>query len=118
MKTEDRETGEDVEGSANLLANIGVNYRPVQDLMFNVQYRYVGPRHRDPSDSRADLGGYNNVNFTANWFKPLGYKGWTLRGGIRNLFDEDIRYAAPANTYPQDYPRPGINFWAQLSIEF
>ena len=118
VQTEDRDTGEDVEGSANLLANIGVNYRPVQDLMFNVQYRYVGPRHRDPSDSRADLGGYNNVNFTANWFKPLGYKGWTLRGGIRNLFDEDIRYAAPANTYPQDYPRPGINFWAQLSIEF
>ena len=118
VQTEDRDTGEDVEGSAHILANVGINYRPVQDLMFNVQYRYVGPRHRDPSDSREDLGGYNNVDLTANWYKLLGYKGWTLRGGIRNLFDEDIRYAAPANTYPQDYPRPGIHFWGQLSFEF
>ncbi|MDH5764334.1 MAG: TonB-dependent receptor, partial [Nitrospinota bacterium] len=59
-----------------------------------------------------------NVDFTANWFKPFGGQGWALRGGVRNLFDEDIYYAAPANTYPADYPRPGINFWAQLSFEF
>ncbi len=118
MATEDRDTNEHVEGSSDLLANVGVNYRPIQDLMFNVQYRYVGPRHRAAADTRANLGGYNNVDFTTNWSKPFGGKGWTLRGGIRNLFDEDIYYAAPADTYPADYPRPGINFWSQLSFEF
>ncbi|MDH5762963.1 MAG: TonB-dependent receptor [Nitrospinota bacterium] len=118
QETKDRETNESVEGSANLLANVGVNYRPMNDLMFNVQYRYIGHRHRAAGDGRENLGGYNNVDFTANWFKPFGGQGWTLRGGVRNLFDEDIYYAAPANTYPADYPRPGINFWAQLSYEF
>jgi iron complex outermembrane receptor protein len=116
--TEDRATNDPIEGSAQLLANVGVNYRPIQDLMFNVQYRYVGHRHRAAGDTREDLGGYDNVDFTANWFQPFGGQGWTLRGGIRNLFDEDIRYAAPANTYPDDYPRPGISFWTQMSYEF
>jgi outer membrane receptor protein involved in Fe transport len=37
---------------------------------------------------------------------------------VRNLFDEDIYYTASANTYPDDYPRPGINFWAQMTYEF
>ncbi|MDH5763033.1 MAG: TonB-dependent receptor, partial [Nitrospinota bacterium] len=118
IETEDRVTNEHVEGSANLLANFGVNYLPIEDLMFNVQYRYVGHRHRAAGDTREELGGYNNVDFTANWFKPFGGQGWTLRGGVRNLFDEDIYYAAPANTYPADYPSPGISFWAQLSYEF
>ena len=118
METEDRATNEGVEGSPNLLANVGVNYQPWRDVMFNLQYRYVGHRHRSATDSRVDLGGYNNVDVTASWFKPLGYKGWTLRGGVRNLFDEDIRFAAPANTYPNDYPRPGIHFWGQLSFNF
>ncbi|MDH5764335.1 MAG: TonB-dependent receptor [Nitrospinota bacterium] len=118
VETEDRATNEDVETSASILANVGVNYLPIEDLMFNVQYRYVGHRHREAGDTREDLAGYNNVDFTANWFKPFGGQGWTLRGGVRNLFDEDIRYAAPANTYPADYPRPGISFWAQLSYEF
>lgn len=118
VDTKDQDTGEDVGGSAHLLANVGINYRPWQEVMFNLQYRYVGSRHRETTDSRAKLGGYNNVDLTANWFKPFGGRGWTLRGGIRNLFDEDIFYPAQASTYPGDYPRPGIHFWGQLSYEF
>jgi len=59
-----------------------------------------------------------NADYVPGMVTVLHGKDLQARGGVRNLFDEDIYYAAPANTYPDDYPRPGINFWTQLSYEF
>lgn len=97
-------------GTAKVLANAGVLYQVVADRFINVQYRYVGERERETSDSRSALAGYRttDITFSANKF---GYSGLSLRAGLRNIFDADVVYPAPKATYPDDYPRPGRQWW-------
>jgi outer membrane receptor for ferrienterochelin and colicins len=117
VDTEDRDTGRQIAGSANWLANLGFNYSPRADMTLNIQYQYVGDRNRGAQDTRDKLDGYQTVNLTGNLFN-LGLRGMTLRAGVKNIFAEDVRYPADANTYPDDYPQPGRQWWMQLSYEF
>ncbi len=115
--TDKNSTGEELRDGASWLANAGVLYEPIDGLLLNAQYRYVGQRHRAVTDTRVDLDAYHTVDLTASLLDLLK-NGLTLRVSIKNLFDEDVRYPAPMNTYPEDYPRPGREWWLGASYEF
>ncbi len=125
VDTEGQETGKEIEESTNWLANVGLRYEPLENLVLTTQYRYVGERNRAPGDSRKKMAAYHTVDVTGNIFN-LGLKGFTLRAGVKNLFDEDVRYPAPLlnpfgtpfASYPDDFPRPGRRWWMQVSYEF
>ncbi len=117
VDTEDRDTHEDLEGSTDWLANLGLLYQPVSDLLLSVQYRYVGDRNRDPQDSRAELQGDHVADITGSLFN-LMFKGLTFRAGIRNLLDHDVYYFAPIRTYEDDYPRSGRTWWVSFGYQF
>jgi iron complex outermembrane receptor protein len=111
---------------ANRLANLGLLYEATDDLVFSLRGRYVGDRTRVPLDTRSDLEGYVTMDAAASMFN-LGIKGLTMRAGIKNIFDADIRDPAPITTdfagntvptYANDYPRPGRLWWASLSYAF
>ncbi|MCP4110359.1 MAG: TonB-dependent receptor [Desulfobacteraceae bacterium] len=119
-------TGQEFVESANWLANIGLVYRLRGNAEVAVQYRHVGSRHRESEDPRGDLKGYDTVNITGSLF-DLGLYGLTIRAGIKNLFDEDVRYPSfltfdsngdPIPTYSEDIRRPGREWWMQLSYGF
>jgi len=65
------------------------------------------------------------VDVTARVFN-FGYRGLTLRAGIKNLFNKDSRFPAlldnnvspPLPSYPGDYPQPGREAWAELAYNF
>ena len=97
-------------GAAQRLANIGVLYQAMADRFINVQYRYVSERERETADARPSLEGYQTIDLTLSADK-LGWPAFSARAGIRNLFDADVIYPAPKGTYPDDYPRPGRQWW-------
>lgn len=113
--------------AANWLSNVGLRYQALSNCNLTAQYRYVGDRKREPLDPRDDMDGYHTVDIVGNLF-DIGVKGFTLRAGIKNVFDEDVRYPAPVErywpiggpcpTYPDDLPRPGRQWWGQLSYSF
>ena len=114
--THDEETGKDLAGVAHVLANLGMTYRPLADYFINSQYRHVGNRNRDPSDNRAELKGYDTFDFTGG-IMNLGVRRLDLHIGIKNVFNNQIVYPSPLNTYVDDYPRPGRQWWLQVSYE-
>jgi outer membrane receptor for ferrienterochelin and colicins len=124
---EDSDTVPEGAQAANWLGNMGLIYQPNSTLNLALQYRYVGDRNRELLDGRENLDEYHTVAVTGSLFN-LGLKGLTLRAGIKNLFDADVRYPAPLEeftvfgnrypTYPEDYPRPGRQWWAQIVYEF
>ncbi|MCP4654310.1 MAG: TonB-dependent receptor [bacterium] len=114
---EQLDTGERMPGTASWLGNLRLLWQPRASAALNLDARYVGRRSRDPRDPREDLDGYHAVDLTASVLRLRG-KGWTLRGGVQNLFDEDVRYPAPRDTFPEDYPQPGRRWWMQLAYEF
>ncbi len=110
-------TDGELPGAANWLSNLGLYYEPASEVLLNLQYRYVGERSRETTDTRSELDAYHTFDLTGNLFN-LWSKGLTLRAGVKNLFNEDVRYPARVNSYPDDYPRPGRSWWTHLSYDF
>lgn len=117
VKTEDEDTDNEIAQSVNWLANLGLVYNLRPDITLTVLYRYVGDRNRESGDTRKELESYQTVDLTGNIFN-LWVKNLTLRVGVRNIFDADVRFPSQINTYPDDYPQAGRCWWTQLSYEF
>jgi outer membrane receptor for ferrienterochelin and colicins len=92
-------------------------YQPVKDYVLSLRFRHVGERNRPKSDPRPSLSGYDTVNFSAG-VENLLRDGLTLRAGVKNLFDEDVRVPSSYPGYIDDYPMPGREWWIQVSYTF
>ncbi len=119
-KTDD----EAVADVAMIIGNIGIMYHPEKNFSIATQYRYVGKRVRESIDARDDLEGYQVIDVTAS-SSNVFISGLTLRAGVKNLFDEKIKYPSPVvffngllPAYEDDYPRPGREYWLQADIRF
>jgi len=114
---ETKDPDADMTDIANWLGNLGLLYQPAENLSFALQYRYIGNRVRAEDDPRDKLPSYNIIDITAN-FGNLFIKNLTLRAGIKNLFEEDLRYPSSYPGYSDDYPTAGRDYWLQLSYDF
>ena len=116
LDTEDASTGKALAFSSDWLANFSAAYRFVPNLTGNLQIRYVGKRNRQVDDTRSELAAYSTVDTTLSY---SGFaSGMVMRAGIKNLFDKEVRYPAPMNTYSHDFPRAGREWWLELSYKF
>jgi iron complex outermembrane receptor protein len=117
LQSRDDNTGEPIAGSSDWLGNLDLSYRPTHDRLFNLHYRYVSETYREPADSRPALNGYTTLDATLSLL-DLWRKGVTLRLGVTNLQDADVRYPAPPDSYPGDRPRAGRQWWASVAYAF
>ena len=122
--SEQARDGTQMAGAADRLANVVLNYQPTSAQSYALWVRHVGDREREPDDARATLKGYQTVDLSANIVLPGGRHAPTLRLGVSNLFDRDIRYPAFLTqdwlggwipSYADDYPQPGRSGWIALS---
>lgn len=128
IRTDDHATGQPVPGAASRLLNLGVGWNAGKDTALDVRLRHVGPRHREQTDARDKLASYTTVDVTAKLFN-LGYRGLTVRGGIKNLFDREVKVPAVIDTsstltpqganYRDDMPMSdGRGVWVQATYSF
>lgn len=127
--TENDQTDDDVAGVAELVSNFAFLLQPWPDYAFAIQFKAIGDRSREQSDARPDLDGYTVIDVTANMFN-LGIRNLNLRGGIKNIFDNDVVYPAPLASLPtptgpvvrpgylNDYPQTGREIFLQLDYQF
>ena len=104
-------------GLATHLANAGLRLRIRPGVRLSTLYQDVGSRAREPTDNRPSLPGYHTVDTTLSVVLPVRIP-TVIRATVRNLLQDDIRYPAPAGTYPDDYPRPGRSFWLSFSVDY
>lgn len=129
IEAENEELEKRVPGVASVLMNAGIIYRLNRQFSVAGQYRYVGERERAPGDPRDNLKSYQTVDVTLtakNLIGNDGLRNLSLRGGVKNLFDDDVVYPASLTnfnsveipSYPEDYPRPGREYWLQMDVHF
>lgn len=125
LEAVESETDNHVADVGHLVGNLGLVYRPWTDYVFTAQCRFVGEREREEGDPRDALQGYEVVDVSAAVGNLLR-KGFSVRAGVKNLFDEDVRFPSPLvsfggsviPSYPEDYPRPGREYWLQMEFGF
>lgn len=103
-------------GSIKYLSNVDTVHNLVDDYFFNVRFRYIGTVARESGDSRDKVDDTLTVNVTGtkqNFLVP----NLRFQLGVNNVFDTDIREAAPTSYY-YDYPQAGRTFWGKLSYDF
>ena len=103
-------------GNSHILLTTALTYQVHDGLHLTTRYEFTGDRGREPGDPRNDLSGYSLLDFTAIWSDAPG--GTELQLTIKNLFDTSIKQPALAQTYPEDYPRPGRALYVSLSKHF
>jgi len=121
LDTNDASTNQPLTGAGHWLANAGLEYRVNQDISFGIRLREVGERSREVSDTRPVLNGYNVTDVSARMFNVANIRGLTLRAGVRNVFNQDVRYPALSmqqGLYPDDYPRGSRQWWTLVSYSF
>lgn len=108
-----QDSNQSLPGFAEWLGNVSLIYQPVKEYSLAGRAYYVGERNRESLDTRDALDGYTTLDLTASAFLLEGRR-LAARLGVKNVFDQDVTYAAPVNTYPGDYPRPGREIWLGL----
>jgi len=125
-KSEDDETEEPIARTSEWLANLMLMYHPTSQYDMSLRYHYIGESYREVGDPRDKLDGYGVTNIVLSINDVLS-KGSILQFGVDNLFNEDVRYAAPMATdvlgvsfpsYENDYPRQGRYWWLRLKYQF
>jgi iron complex outermembrane receptor protein len=117
IETHDKDNNHDLEGAPEWLSNLNLTWQPHSGHTLTAHLRHVGDRKRSASDSRSELDDFQTVDISGNW-KRIFSSEVSLRAGIRNLLDADIRYPAAPSTYSNDYPQQGRSWWLRLSQNF
>ncbi len=88
------------------------------------QVNWVGDRSREPSDPRPDLSGYTTVDLMLRR-KDIRAGQSNFAIGVRNVFDEDIRYPSPSPSggstdvnIPNDLPGAGRFYFVEYRYKF
>ncbi|KJU83961.1 TonB-dependent receptor [Candidatus Magnetobacterium bavaricum] len=114
--THDNQTGKELTEATRWLGNVGVTYQLTSIMYLNLQDRYVGPTARGTTSTAAPLKGYNVINMTLSAENILA-KCVTIRAGIKNIFDSDVRTMSSIG-YSEDYRQPGRQWWISLYKKF
>jgi len=86
---------------------------PSTDL--HLQLNSTAARNRADGDTRGDFAQTTQADLSLRTQNVFDVTGLDLRWGVVNLFDDDIAYPAPADTYPDDFPTSqGAMLWVQL----
>ena len=78
--------------------------------------KHVSAKDRTEGDSRDKVPAYTTVDTTLNY---NNYKyDYQITLSVKNIFDADVRYPSPPNTYIEDYRQEGRNFLLAIKKEF
>jgi len=78
--------------------------------------KYVSSKDRAKGDARSKVKAYTTVDTSLN-YKNRHYN-YTVNVSLKNIFDTDVRYPSPQNTYVDDYAQARRTFLLTLKKSF
>ncbi len=78
--------------------------------------KYVGSKERMPTDLRPKLKAYTTLDTALN-YKNTRYN-YSVNVSVKNIFDADVRYPSPQNTYVDDYAQARRTFLITFKKSF
>lgn len=121
----DDKTGKEIPDSIDWLANAGLKWSPLSSFTLSFNYSFAGKGNSNNKTSNSSP--VHSSDLTA-FFKP-GKSGFNLYFGIKNIFNENVRYPSHLDqdhqlqknnfiSYPEDYQRPERWWWMKVAYDF
>jgi vitamin B12 transporter len=109
---EDDATGEDLTYISDRTLSTGLSFADGAGLSGRVNFTYTGPQQVDDWEETykvvtLDSFVVTDLSLSYRFLRSEKYGDYTIRGELRNLFDEDYAYV-------KGYPMPGRSIWAGL----
>jgi outer membrane receptor for ferrienterochelin and colicins len=95
--------------TARFLANAAVLFRPAPRVLLTARLNHVGER-----SDEEETEGWSVLDLSLV-LEDVGTRGLSLRGGVKNTFDDEIRYVVALPTMVQRNTFPGRTAWVQLA---
>lgn len=114
--TQDEGRSESISNVAHHLAKGYYIYNLGSDLSLSGVVKYVGSKDRVFGDTREKVKAYSTVDSSLYYKDPKYNYSATL--SIKNIFNTNISYPSPPNTYTEDYAQEGRTFLVTLKKEF
>ncbi|MFA5453751.1 MAG: TonB-dependent receptor plug domain-containing protein [Sulfurimonas sp.] len=114
--TQDEGRSESIPNVAHHLAKGYYVYNLGSDLSLSGVVKYVGAKDRVFGDTREKVKAYSTVDSSLYYKDPKYNYSATL--SIKNIFNTNITYPSPPNTYIEDYEQEGRTFLVTLKKEF
>lgn len=113
---EDEATGEDLTYMSDLTLATGLNLANGAGFSGRVNVSYTGPQQVDDweeTSARVELDSFvvTDMMLSYRFLHSVAMGDFTVRGELRNLFDEDYAYV-------KGYPMPGRSAWVGLRWEY
>ncbi len=115
--TKDEEIDGRSPGAPSHLANIILEYHPLDNTVISSRLFICGKRYRSPDDNRKPLPAYALVDLSILQKRILN-SNFSCQLIIKNLFNKYYKDPAPANGLPFDYPRAGRTIYGLLRYDF
>lgn len=114
--TQDEGRSESIPNVAHHLAKGYYVYNLNSDLSLSGVVKYVGSKDRVFGDTRDKVKAYSTVD-SSLYYKDPKYN-YCVTLSIKNIFNTNITYPSPPNTYIEDYAQEGRTFLVTLKKEF
>jgi len=85
-------------------------------LSLGTTLKYVSSKDRAKGDARSKVKAYTTVDTALNYKNR--YYNYTVNVSLKNIFDTDVRYPSPQNTYVDDYAQARRTFLLTLKKSF
>jgi len=85
-------------------------------LSLGTTIKYVGSKDRMSTDVRPKVKSYTTLDTSLN-YKNIHYN-YSVNVSLKNIFDTDVRYPSPPNTYADDYAQERRTFLITLKKSF
>ena len=115
--TKDEEIDGRSPGAPSHLANIVLEYKPLENTIISSRLFICGRRYRSPDDTRKHLPSYALLDLSLLQ-KKIFHTAFSCQLVIRNLLNQYYKDPAPTNGLPVDYPRPGRTIYCILRYNF
>nr|CRH07086.1 putative TonB-dependent receptor [Candidatus Magnetococcus massalia] len=109
-----------------VMANLDLTWSPRQDHLYHLYLHHKGEEERWTQDSRPSMDGYTTLDLAASWLH-VGYPGLTMKMGIKNVADSDVRVSSSLTndllgnlvpTIRHDFPLAGRTWWLGMSVDY
>ncbi len=115
--TKDEEIDGRSPGAPSHLANIVLEYKPLENTIISLRLFICGRRYRSPDDTRGPLPSYALFDLSVLQKKILNTN-VSCQLAIKNLFNQYYKDPSISNGLPSDYPRPGRTIYCILRYNF